>query len=369
MAETIRVAELANLITSDIAEFLKWKIHPQNDLNHECLMPEAHFKDADSDDSKTHPTDVVIYYIDPFENKTIYLNTDLKSYAKKSINYSNTKDWLISITNGTTCGNVNSEWKKTYDVTGNYEIRGLLFVYNHDGNFDKPFYDFIHDYPFHTPHTTKRAPSRFHLKDLKVPQHITLHIIEPQLIDNILSIKFDLDSLRNKHKVPGSKNSVPINFYYPNRQMSKNLLKPEECPATIELINGPFFIMNFEKFSYFEENPDNPEGQPLRITKNGGNIIYYREEGSTVEEFIFLIETLMTLELIGEKTNTYIRHCSRNINRTAKSNFDAAIKQYCQMWDYSDSMKEIFQKQVEYEKVTIVQKVFCTQEIDRTAKE
>lgn len=368
MAETIRIAELANLITEDIAGFLKWKIHPQNDLNHECMMPETHFKDAREDDLKTHPTDIVIYYTDPFENKTIYFNTDLKSYGKKSITFSSVKSWLINIITGTVCSNINSSWKKTYDVTGNYEIRGLLFTYNHDGEFKKPFYDFIHDYPEHTPHTTKRAPQRFHLRDLKVSQDIKLHIIEPQLINNILSIKHDLDKLRIDNKVPSIKNSVPINFYYPNRQMSKNLLKPEDCPATIELINGPFFIMNYGQFSYFEQDPDDAE-KAIKTTKNGGNIIFYREKGESVEEFIYLIETLMTLELINENSSTLIRHASVNIDKTAKSNFDSAIRKYCEMWDYSDSMKEIFKNNVEYEKVTIIQETFCNKQIDRTAKE
>lgn len=368
MAETIRIAELANLITTDIADFLKWKVHPQNDQNHDCLMPEKHFKDADEDSLKTHPTDVVIYYTDPYENKTIYLNTDLKSYGEKSITYSAVKKWLINITTGTVCSNINPIWKRTFDITGSYEIRGLLFVYNHDGKFDEPFYDYIHDYPEHTPHSGKKAPSRFHLRDLNVPQNIKLHIIEPQLIDNILSIKLDLEKLRIDKKVPSKSNSVPVIFYYPNRQMSKNLLKPEDCPATIELINGPFIIMSYGQFSYYEDDP-NDSDRPKKVIKDGGNIIYYREKGESVDEFIYLIETLMTLELINENKNTYIRHATQNIDRTAKSNFDAAIKKYCQMWDYSDSMKEIFRNKVEYEKVVIVQKTFCNKEIDRSAKE
>lgn len=46
-----------------------------------------------------------------------------------------------------------------------------------------------------------------------------------------------------------------------------------------------------------------------------------------------------------------------------------AIRKYCEMWDYSDSMKEIFHNNVEYEKVTIIQETFCNKQIDRTAKE
>ena len=75
MSETIRIAELANLITQEIGDFLKWKIHPENDLNFSCLMKPQHFEGASGTDDKTHPTDLVIYYDDPYENKKVYFNT------------------------------------------------------------------------------------------------------------------------------------------------------------------------------------------------------------------------------------------------------------------------------------------------------
>lgn len=364
MAETIRIAELANLITKEIGDFLKWTIHPENDLNFKCLMKTKHFEGAKETDEKTHPTDLVIYYDDPYENKRVYLNTDLKSYGSGSIGYAAVRDWLTSLTKGTVCSLANDEWKQRYSIEGSYDIRGLLFVYNHDGEFDKPFFSFFHDYP-NPPHTGKgRAPQRFHLKDLNVPPNVTLHIIDPLLIDNILSIKHDLSVLRNDQKVPRSDTFAPISFFYPTRQRFKSRFTPIECPATIELISGPFFIMTYDNYIDFEPNPLDPS-TPVKVHKNRGNIIYYKEMGSTVEEFIYLIETLMMYELIAENCVTRIRHCSREKATTAKQNFISAIKKYCVMWDYSDSMKSIFNK-IEFEEVTIIQKVFCNQKIDRS---
>ncbi len=365
MSETIRIAELANLITQEIGDFLKWKIHPENDLNFSCLMKPHHFDGASETDNKTHPTDLVIYYDDPYENKKVYLNTDLKSYASDSIGYAAVKDWLISIAKGTVCSLASTEWKQRYGIEGSYEIRGLLFVYNHDGNFDKPFYSFIHDYP-NPPHIgAGRAPKRFHLKDLNVPANIKLHIVEPLLIDNILSIKHDLDILRNGGKAPRSDDYSPISFFYPNRQRFKSRITPKECPATIELINGPFFIMNYDNYMDYKPHPNGPKNPPIEEHKNRGNIIYYRESGGTVDEFIYLIETLMMYELISENCDTRIRHCTRDKASTAKQNFLAAIKKYCVMWDYSQSMQSIFHR-IEFEEVTIIQKVFCNQKIDRS---
>ena len=365
MAETIRIAELATLITEEIGEFLKWTIHPENDLNFSCRMSSTHFADSKQSqvESKTHPTDLVIHYVDPYENKKIYFNTDLKSYASDSIGYSAVKDWLISLTKGTVCSNVSSEWKQRYGVEENYEIRGLLFVYNHDGNFDKPFYSFIHDYPDHPPSIGRRAPQRFHLKDLNVPANIKIHIIDPILIDSILSIKHDLNLLKSLKKVPLDEDQSPITFYYPNRQLFKSCIKPQECPATLELVSGPFFVMSYDSYIDYKFNKSDPKN-PEALQRNRGSIIYYKENGETVDEFIYLLETMMMYELIHESSDTYIRHCSRSKSSTAKQNFLAAKDKYCEMWDYSESMKTIFNK-IEFDEVTIIQKVFCNQKIDR----
>ena len=293
----------------------------------------------------------------------VLLCPDLKSYASDSIGYATVRDWLISITKGTVCSLASSEWKQRYSIEGSYEIRGLLFVYNHDGRFDKPFYSFIHEYP-NPPHVGGgRAPKRFHLKELNVPANVKLHIIEPLLIDNVLSVKHDLDVMRNAGKAPRSDNYAPISFYYPNRQRFKSRMTPQECPATIELINGPFFIMTYDNYIDYEPDPNDP-GKPIQIPKNRGNIIYYRESGNTVDEFLYLIETLMMYELISENCDTRIRHCTREKASTAKQNFLSAIEKYCVMWDYSESMQSIFNK-IEFEEVTIIQKVFCNQKIDR----
>ena len=111
-------------------------------------------------------------------------------------------------------------------------------------------------------------------------------------------------------------------------------------------------------------NPLEPS-TPTAISRSRGNIIYYKEIGSTVDEFIYLIETLMMYELIAENCITRIRHCARDKATTAKQNFISAIEKYCVMWDYSESMKSIFNK-IEFEEVTIIQKVFCNQKIDRS---
>ena len=363
MAETIRIAELANLITKEIGDFLKWTIHPENDLNFPCLMTTKHFDGAEETDNKTHPTDLVIYYDDPYENKRVYLNTDLKSYETKSIGPTSVKEWLTSITKGTVCSLASDEWRQRYGIEGSYEISGLLFIYNHDGKFDKPFFSYIYDYP-NPPHTGKRAPQRFHLKDLNVPANLKLHVMDPLLIDNILSIRHDLNILRSEQKVPLSDAYAPISFFYPTRQRFKSRFTPPECPATIELISGPFFIMTYDNYTDFVPNPLEPS-TPTAISRSRGNIIYYKEIGSTVDEFIYLIETLMMYELIAENCITRIRHCARDKATTAKQNFISAIEKYCVMWDYSESMKSIFNK-IEFEEVTIIQKVFCNQKIDRS---
>ncbi|MDF9973077.1 hypothetical protein L3O58_25055, partial [Klebsiella pneumoniae] len=75
--ETSAIQRVAGKISEDIFSVFKWNSAAREDMNWDCCQ-EAHSK-------KTHPSDVVFYYIDPYEEEMVYLNTDLKSYAEGTI--------------------------------------------------------------------------------------------------------------------------------------------------------------------------------------------------------------------------------------------------------------------------------------------
>jgi hypothetical protein len=355
MSETIRIADLASKISDELFTFFKWSMCSENDLNFKCKTPSLHFPSSAEDSDKTHPTDVVFHYHDPYLNKRIYFNTDLKSYADSSIKYNEVRDWLTSLIKGTECAKGSSEWKQRYDIRGSTEIRGMLFIYNHDGQFKKSVYDYIHDIPIKNLKEGQPRPKGFYLKDLNIPKDMKIHLVDPLLIDYMLTIKHDVAVLKSENKIPGHKN---LRFFYPPKQLYKSALAPNERPATIEMIAGPFLIITYDEFKYYDDDE-----KPLSAPR--GNIIYYNGRGETPEEFMFLIETLMMFDLINENVTTRVRLYSKELHTTAIENFKSAIKKYSQTWGYSANMQKIISS-IEINSIPLMQKIFCNKSISRS---
>lgn len=135
--ETSAIQRVAGKISEDIFSVFKWNSAAREDMNWDCCQ-EAHSK-------KTHPSDVVFYYIDPYEEEMVYLNTDLKSYAEGTIGKKIVEGALTSLALATECANVSEEWRMKYvhEESLGYNVRGLLFLYNHDNLYDKDFYENI----------------------------------------------------------------------------------------------------------------------------------------------------------------------------------------------------------------------------------
>ena len=63
--ETSAIQRVAGKISDDIFSVFKWDRAARADMNWDCCQ-EAHSK-------KTHPSDVVFFYIDPYEEEMVYL--------------------------------------------------------------------------------------------------------------------------------------------------------------------------------------------------------------------------------------------------------------------------------------------------------
>jgi len=88
--ERAGIAEIAVKVATELLPWLKWKYHSPPDQNFECVQVPKHKQsknetDEVSEQNHNHPTDVVYSYIDPYTEKTIAINTDLKSYATGTI--------------------------------------------------------------------------------------------------------------------------------------------------------------------------------------------------------------------------------------------------------------------------------------------
>lgn len=196
MAETANISEIAAKISEDIFQYFHWNIHPLRDQNFPCLN-EAH-KTLSGGEKKSHPADVVFYYDDPYLGQKIYLHTDLKSYGKGTIKRGTIKSALASLAMTVDCATVSESWRTKYllDEAEPYEIRGLLFVYNHDKQFTHDFNETL---------------QKTDLTDLPIRSGTYLHVLGTRDINHLYTISNDLIRLLQKQEI-----SKEYSFYYPD---------------------------------------------------------------------------------------------------------------------------------------------------------
>ncbi|WP_271105791.1 hypothetical protein [Pseudomonas tohonis] len=309
--ETEKIAKLAELVSSEIFNFFRWEKVGPNSLNFGCVKKETHAPQKTKTEH-THPADVVFKYSDPYLNKSIYLHTDLKSYAVGSIKMPDIKKALKSLGKSIDCARVSSEWLGRYHLNKRekFEIRGMLFVYNHDDEYDKNFYDHFKDY----------NGESLHIKDSQ-----QIHIIEPSLINYLSTILVDINAL----KAAGTFPRQNYTFYYPDLILHKASGSYWERAATAELIASPYFIIHHKAVKTLCESTDTSTE-----SYGEGYLIYYRRDGSSEIEFRYLFDALSRFQILNSNKdyNIRIRVANRYHNPSIISNFSAAINSYVSEW-------------------------------------
>ncbi|MGL1958760.1 MAG: hypothetical protein OCD00_15770 [Colwellia sp.] len=310
MAETINTAEAAVQISNEIFTTFKWSISELHDQNMDCAIKEH--------DKKTHPCDCVFYYIDPYLGKVIYLNTDLKSYGKDSIQKQSVKIALKSLSLATHCANVSDSWNDNYLLPHDgldYQVRGFLFVYNHDKNYSKDFHEQL---------------SAINPSTLPIAKKQMLHIFGPKQIEDCYAIASDLNILIGQKKVKN------YSFWYPDMMLHKVRHGDVwDQPATIEMLSSPLIIVKYQTET--EE----------------GYVIYYKRDGEKEDEFIYLIDMLSHYQLLSEGLKIDLRFISKDRSTNIKTNFRNAKLKYMQTW----SMDEGREKQLNLITPTIVNRM------------
>lgn len=321
MAETINISRLAGEISNDIFKIFKWHVHPHKDENFFCVRTEEHFpkKDNSSKNSAnatkatnaapaehTHPTDVVFDYFDPYLGKRIYLLSDLKSYSKGTLkSNSKIRSSLISLAKSIDCADVSQEWKSRYVIEDDpHEVRGLLFVYNHDAADNQSF-------------TDKLAATNFSTLPLKKDR--LLHVLGPDQISHLLSITTDIARLQLQGKM-----GQEYTFLYPDLVQWKRKGEIWDHAATAEALTAPFLIIMHRRQK--TQHPD-------------GYVIYYSGPGKSFSEFIFLIDTLSRFQVLGDKVPIALRMTKPAQGANYLNNLEIAKKRYIQGWSMDDARK------------------------------
>lgn len=295
MAETADIAKMADEVSRRIFSVFGWNKRPHKDRNWPCVAPE-HKK-------KTHPSDVVFSYDSPVEPHRIYLNTDLKSYARKSITKDALEKALKSLSLAVDCANRSEKWQELYvDPQSSFHVHGLLFIYNHDGNFDKDFDAILADV----------KPSLLKLKGKN-----RLYVFGPRQIEYLQTVASDIltsRGLEGEEKLPPASK---CKFFHPDLVRARVTTKTLTA-ATAEMLQSPWLVLQYEA----------PSGSADHL----GYIVYYRDKCETVDELKFLLDYLFRFQLVDDHNKIEIR--APFAVKTATALFATAKEQYAK--DYFD---------------------------------
>lgn len=317
MAETVNIAEIANKLSEDIFKFFLWEIHPKRDDNFKCVNPDH--KGDGGKSKQSHPADAVFFYEDPYTGACVYLNTDLKSYKATSITSTQLRTALKSLCLTIECANSSDDWRQMYSVdpSERYSVRGFLFVHNYDGKYQDGFKDEL---------------AKINLQNLPLAKDNYIYYMGPKDIDRVYSIANDIMRLQYGKSIPQE-----YTFYYPDLVMCRRNGDVWGQPATIESLNGPYFII---KHKETEKSPS-------------GYVIYYNRPGSTPDEFEYFLDSISRYQMLESGERIKIRVVSQEYDAKYKSNFLTAKKKYAKVWGF-DPVRESILEAIEIDLVTSV---------------
>lgn len=315
MAETQNIAEVAVKLSKDIFKHFLWKTHPKHDDNFTCSN-ESHTSNR-GQSKKTHPGDVVFYYDDPYLGKTIYLHTDLKSYKKDSISSTKVREAFKSLCMTIDCARFSEFWRQKYSIDSSeiYDVRGLLFIHNHDHGYSKSFYEAI---------------KKIDLSTLPIDAGTQLHFLGPHDIQRLYSIANDIIRLRMDEELPDK-----YTFYYPEMVLSKRQGDVWGQAASIEVLTSPYIMIKHGAIGAY----------------SSGYIIYYNAKGECAEEFEYLLDSLSRYQMLDSHEKIKIRVTHANAPDDLKSIFNMAKKKYVKAWGF-DPEKEKILDQIEIDRIT-----------------
>lgn len=304
MAETTNISEMAQKISHDIFEEFKWEMLPSTNANWNCINPQ-HGK-------TTHPSDVVYTYREPYKNLRTYINCDLKSYARTTINKGSIVTAVNSLSIAISCADISEEWQRLYkQYEDNFQVIGLLFIYNHDGEYDNDFYNLL---------------NQALLTKIEVSRSKKVVIFGPKDICYFHTIVHDVKVLRGESVLPPKDD---CSYYFPDLITKKLNKTGEQLAATVEMLTGPLQILRYKI----------PGGSATTGMK-----IYYRRSGTSVEEFIYLFDYLFHFQLVENDSIKEIEFRLVYPDRLAAANFEAAKTVYSERFQHDKEFAVRFKK-------------------------
>jgi hypothetical protein len=270
MPENVNIQKIAELASEQIFSIFGWTQLPLMNQDWGCVEQENHHRQKKV---KTHPTDAVFKYVDPYSGNDIYIQTDLKSYAKGTLESADLVKAIRELGHATECANKSEDWKRLYvDRTRNHDVLGMLFVYNHDGAYEKDFSSVL----------ANMTPSSFGIAPTEL-----VGVVSPQRVIYLNSIVTDIKTCHSDGKLPAQKDR---SFFYPH--LSRHMaIHQKHTSATLQTLLSPLIVIEYTI--------------PQELHGNG-YFAYYDGKGESVDEFKYLLDYFFKYQIATENTDVTI---------------------------------------------------------------
>ena len=320
MAETNNIAQLAEIVSDDLFARFFWRRTGSWNQNWPCENPK-HLP------RKTHPSDVVFYYDEPYSLRRAYFNCDLKSYSSSRINTGVIQSALEDLAQALTCMEVSEAWHKMYVHEGSSPfLCGLLFIYNHDGDYDRNF-----DYLL----------SSVKYDDIRIPKGSQIIILGPQQIRWLDNVRYEMVYMRGNKDLPDEQF---CRFEYPHLVRKKKVQIEIARAATVDMLTGPWITLGY----------DAANGKPPGI------LVFYRGKGASAEEFLYLIDYLMHYQMVKPGLSIRVRTLEPDPN--AAAHFERAIVECTDKYRGGEEIAGLF-RGIEYKQIAQVHRSFSQIEV------
>src|SRR5690606_3307595 len=132
------------------------------------------------------------------------------------------KDTLESLALAVDCAKSNQAWKDLYLKPGaDYEVQGLLFIYNHDASYDRNFSEMLSSVLEH---------------GLSIPKGVRLNVIGPEEIWYLGDMVNDLGILASEETIALGRKNTPFHYHsFSRERLSAQAAHPS---ATIDMLLG-----------------------------------------------------------------------------------------------------------------------------------
>ena len=306
MPEMGNVAEMAKQVADEIFSVFGWEGGGPADQDWECVSPQKHAV-------KTHPSDVVMHYEDPYSPFRLYFNFDLKSYGASSISKHALLKAIRTLAMATDCANVSPAWANLYaGQEGNRKTSGVLFVYNHDGEYEDDFDSII---------------SSIDSEKIQLNRGNRLFIIGPRRISYLATVANDILRCRGLDKqaiAPAERCS----FYYPDLVSARPKSNSQKA-ASIEMILGPWQILRFPRI----------DGQNVTDC----HYLYYAGAGSTIDEFKYLLDSLFRYQRLDENAAISLRmpFADENASATFRKAKEAYAEDFYNLKEFRERLEKV----------------------------